>query len=65
MYGALFKPGGPYNAGYTSTNPEVMAYCLRMAQERDSRFNNEEQRVYDDTRIELEYGSDFFRRAHP
>jgi hypothetical protein len=51
--------------GYDNNSPSNVTYRLRVALDRDDRLNTEEQRVYDDTQIELEYGSDFFRRAHP
>jgi hypothetical protein len=46
------------------TNLEL-AYRIRIARDRDGRFNREEQKVYNDTLIELEYGPGFLLRAHP
>jgi len=40
-------------------------YALNVALDRDDRLNREEQQVYDDTQLELEYGPNFRMRAHP
>jgi hypothetical protein len=60
---SYFTPANltPYSAPLELDYP----YRLRLALERDAKFNTEEQWVYDDTAIELEYGVGFLRRAHP
>lgn len=50
---------------YENTSPENRAYRAKLALDRDSRLNPEEQAVYDYTEAELLYGRNFFKRAHP
>lgn len=40
-------------------------YALNLILDRDNRFNEEEQAVYDETLLDLEYGPGFRLRAHP
>jgi hypothetical protein len=64
MYGfAVPSPAPLYT--YDNLSPEVIKHTMRLAAERDDRFNAEETRVYNDTNIELEFGSGFLLRAHP
>lgn len=53
------------DAMFQSLQDREKVYAFAAAAERDSRLNVEEKRVYHDTLIELEYGFDFFTRAHP
>lgn len=64
MYGFIAPSAGPL---YTYDNPssEVVKHTMRLAAERDGRLNAEETRIYNDTNIELEFGSGFLLRAHP
>jgi len=64
---SYFYPGvnPDYSRGYDNDAPENVAYRLQLAIDRDERLTTAEVRVYNDTLIELEYGPDFFFRAHP
>lgn len=64
MYGFMAPSNTPL---YTYDNPssEVVKHTMRLAAERDGRFNSEETRIYNDTKVELEFGSGFLLRAHP
>lgn len=62
----MFAYGGSIpSTGYDNPSPENRAYRLKVAMDREERLNNEEKRVYEDTVLILEYGPNFFRRAHP
>lgn len=50
---------------YDNNSPTNIAYRERVALDRENRLNVEEQRAYDDALVECQYGSGFFRRAHP
>lgn len=53
------------STGYDNPAPENVAYRLKVALDRDNRLNTDEKRIYDDGLVEHEFGSGFFRRAHP
>lgn len=57
--------GNVPSTGYDNPAPSNVAYRTRVALDREDRLNNEEKRVYEDTILMLEYGPNFFRRAHP
>lgn len=58
--GAVVPPGA-----YKLSPAIHYTYALNIALDRDDRLNREEQHVYDETQLELEYGPNFRLRAHP
>lgn len=63
MYSYLSMAG--LTAADAPLSPSEMMYRERVALERENRLNKEELRVYEDTKVELEFGDGFFQRAHP
>jgi hypothetical protein len=59
-----FLPTSP-STGYDNKSALNVEYRLSVAVDRDSRFNREELEEYSRTAAELEFGANFYRRAHP
>lgn len=50
---------------YENSSARNVAFLLKLALDRDDRFNTEERAEYNRTLVELEFGAGFFQRAHP